>query len=393
MRWCASLCTRDARTACGVLTAANTSCRTQSIKPTSSARGTEIFSMASCESWSSHSKATRSQFHGKPINLKLFFFFSKTKFLILFHFIVFFFKLKNFTIERKKNYQQQQQEATESNETNNQDFDLNSFVKTFLKKHKKFEYFDTIRKKLDQMCANSIDDLMNMSPHVWDSNQLNTILGPILTPLLQKEIELKRASRSTRRISEKNKKKNIKTLGEIKGDVYKLIRFLFYETKFENSHGRASIDELSFLSLDALHTGFEEQRNDEKFDGGTVLNEIKEYLKSSFTNAKLPSLVKTSHGMILWGPPGTGRFQFLCFFVFLFESQLKLEKIKIWIYFCSGKTCLCNIICQKAGIELVVEPLSSAELNRSKVGETEQILVDLFRRAESMPHLLCCIVS
>lgn len=163
------------------------------------------------------------------------------------------------------------------------------------------------------MCANSIDDLLNMGPHVWDSNQLTTILGPILTPLLQKEIELKRASSSSRRrISEKNKEKNhLKTLGEIKGDVYKLIRFLFYETNFQKKpSGRAYIDELSLLSRDALHTGFEEQRNDEKFDGGTVLNEIKEYLRSSFTNAKLPSLVKTSHGMILWGPPGTGRFQF-----------------------------------------------------------------------------------
>jgi hypothetical protein len=39
----------------------------------------------------------------------------------------------------------------------------------------------------------------------------------------------------------------------------------------------------------------------------------------------------------------------------------------------------------------VVEPLSSSELNRSKVGETEQLLMSLFARAERMPHLLCCI--
>ena len=53
---------------------------------------------------------------------------------------------------------------------------------------------------------------------------------------------------------------------------------------------------------------------------------------------------------------------------------------------------MCDIICRKAGIELVVEPLSSSELNRSKVGETEQLLMALFNRAKEMPHLLCCIV-
>ena len=63
-------------------------------------------------------------------------------------------------------------------------------------------------------------------------------------------------------------------------------------------------------------------------------------------------------------------------------------KIKI-----EGKTCLCNIICQKAGIELVVQPLSSSELNRGIVGQTEGLLMALFQRAEYMPHLLCCVVS
>ena len=53
---------------------------------------------------------------------------------------------------------------------------------------------------------------------------------------------------------------------------------------------------------------------------------------------------------------------------------------------------LCNVICRKAGVELVVEPLSSSELNRSLVGETEALLMALFRRAEEMPHLMCCIV-
>jgi hypothetical protein len=50
-------------------------------------------------------------------------------------------------------------------------------------------------------------------------------------------------------------------------------------------------------------------------------------------------------------------------------------------------------MCKKAGIELLVEPLSSSELNRGIVGATEQLLMALFQRAEYLPHLLCCIVS
>ncbi len=54
---------------------------------------------------------------------------------------------------------------------------------------------------------------------------------------------------------------------------------------------------------------------------------------------------------------------------------------------------MCKVICRKAGIELAVEPLSSSELNRGIVGQTESLIMALFQRAEHMPHLLCCIVS
>ena len=39
-----------------------------------------------------------------------------------------------------------------------------------------------------------------------------------------------------------------------------------------------------------------------------------------------------------------------------------------------------------------MEPLSSSEVNHSLVGGTEKLLMALFQRAESLPHLLCCIV-
>lgn len=40
---------------------------------------------------------------------------------------------------------------------------------------------------------------------------------------------------------------------------------------------------------------------------------------------------------------------------------------------------------------MLVDPISSTEVNRSKVGETEHLLMELFERANFMPHLLCCI--
>ena len=57
----------------------------------------------------------------------------------------------------------------------------------------------------------------------------------------------------------------------------------------------------------------------------------------------------------------------------------------------TGKTQLCNVIINKAGLFGLVHPLSSSELNRSKVGESEQLIMAIFHRALYVKHLLCCI--
>ncbi len=46
---------------------------------------------------------------------------------------------------------------------------------------------------------------------------------------------------------------------------------------------------------------------------------------------------------------------------------------------------------KKCGFQSIVEPLSSAELSRSLVGETEKLLMAIWERAKRCPHLLCCI--
>ena len=46
---------------------------------------------------------------------------------------------------------------------------------------------------------------------------------------------------------------------------------------------------------------------------------------------------------------------------------------------------------KKCGFQSIIEPLSSAELSRSLVGETEKLLMAIWERAKRCPHLLCCI--
>lgn len=86
-----------------------------------------------------------------------------------------------------------------------------------------------------------------------------------------------------------------------------------------------------------------------------------ERVLENFTEPDRP-LRKNSHGLMLYGPPGT------------------------------GKTQLCSVIIKKAGLfDLGIPPLSSSELNRSKVGETEKLLMALFHRAFHVKYLICCI--
>lgn len=286
-----------------------------------------------------------------------------------------------FKVNRVKKFKSEEQKSTnqdveDENESENS-LDLESFLIKFLSKHQRLQFLPNLKAQLEKMYVASVNDLVTLPPHYWETIQQNSNLGPFITPLLLKEIELKRTQ-----LKRKEKKK--KTPAEILGDIHKIKRFLFFETNLKNPRtNRALIDELPLLNSKALRDGFEEQKRSKKFDGGPVLDLIKVHL-NNLTISDLPDMVKPSHGMILWGPPGTGIY--LAYFLHIYKEILLFYKH-------IGKTCLCEIICKKAGIELVVEPLSSSELNRSKVGETEQILLSLFRRAEALPHLLCCIVS
>ncbi len=120
-------------------------------------------------------------------------------------------------------------------------------------------------------------------------------------------------------------------------------------------------DELGYLNQDALKNGFEEQKQNKEFDIGPVLDKIKVALEVYTIPENIKAMRVKSHGMLFYGPPGT------------------------------GKTHLSNVIIKKSGLEPVVEPLSSAELNRSLVGATEKLLMAIWDRAKRCPQWLCCV--
>ena len=68
-----------------------------------------------------------------------------------------------------------------------------------------------------------------------------------------------------------------------------------------------------------------------------------------------------SRGMLLYGPPGT------------------------------GKTTLTDKLPSIIGLTPISYPLCAAEVNRSLVGQTEKLLLELFARARKVPYLLCAI--
>ena len=164
---------------------------------------------------------------------------------------------------------------------------MDEFIHNFLEKHQKLEFKKYVLEQLNKLYVNSVSSLTSLPSHGWEA--IERYMGPVVTPLLQREVEQKR----------KTKKEKIKrTRAESDADIHKIRRFLHYETKIKNSlTGKLEIDEYGYLDPIALENGFEEQRNDTEFDAGTVLDEIKTHLEV-FSKPKMP-LVKPSHGMIL----------------------------------------------------------------------------------------------
>lgn len=123
-------------------------------------------------------------------------------------------------------------------------------------------------------------------------------------------------------------------------------------------------EELPLLHPEAVKKGMEELQKDYK--GGSVLREIEGAL-NQFCNPRQ----KGEQGILLYGPPGK---------LEIYTNNLNVNSNEIVNYKGTGKTKISSDIAMRVGLTEVSPPLASSELNRSLVGETERILIDLFER-------------
>ncbi len=134
-----------------------------------------------------------------------------------------------------------------------------------------------------------------------------------------------------------------------------LTRYLFYMVEPN------ALVSLPLVDPDAVDKGIEELVEDYK--GSSVIKDI----KGALIQFTVPG-GKGEQGILLYGPPGEYFFIYFFFNVEIFVAG-------------TGKTDITSKLAKRVGLTEVSPPLASSELNRSLVGETERILIDLFERA------------
>lgn len=193
-------------------------------------------------------------------------------------------------------------------------------------------------KVFKQFRIDSIDELKRLDEQGWTQLQ-NHI--PAHVECIRNSVNALQIKTNRNKIRGSNESSQ----SELLHSWHKCLLSLYY-------YSGSKYDELGYLNQDALKSGFEEQKINKEFDIGPVLDKIKVALDVYTIPEKLKAMRGKSHGMLFYGPPGT------------------------------GKTQLSNVVIKKSGLEPVVEPLSSAELNRSLVGATEKLLMAIWDRAK-----------
>ena len=135
---------------------------------------------------------------------------------------------------------------------------------------------------------------------------------------------------------------------EFRGKAYKVLRFFYYTINCES--------EMAFLDAGILEDSYNFILED--FKNLSLMNKIKDFYRPMTISHKGEEF-KPPRGILFYGPPGSGK-------------TTVAEKFPNLI----GLTAICN-------------SLASTELNRSLVGETEELIKQIFERALHYPHLLC----
>ncbi|CAF1473048.1 unnamed protein product [Adineta ricciae] len=130
-------------------------------------------------------------------------------------------------------------------------------------------------------------------------------------------------------------------------------------------------ESFSISELLVMHTNGMKCLENEKHSLRTQIQEIDDLLNSldrvstdynvNQSGRSDKDLIKPNRGFIMYGPPGT------------------------------GKSDIMSKLSARTGICMVAPPLAAGELNRSLVGESERIIIDICMRCHRVPYLMCCV--
>ena len=199
--------------------------------------------------------------------------------------------------------------------------------------------------RMKEAVIENVDELSRLTDDQWKRLEEKS---PTKIPLVREKIEsmMNRGARVAKSAD--------KSRYHYLADWHRLKRGLFFNAKM-HEHLRST----GFLDKQALRGAIDIESTSDKFNAGPMLMKIREAFET-FTIPENDN-PEYSRGMLLYGPPGT------------------------------GKTSIMNMIIRACGLTNLVAPLSSSEINRGLVGESEALLRDIFGRASYFPYLVCCI--
>ena len=205
-------------------------------------------------------------------------------------------------------------------------------------------FADKWLKALNENHADRLEEILAWDEHDWSSARLEVNAIKLIRNQLN-QFRFK---------SNQNEGMKKLTKSEKYAVIHRIKRFLTWKTQ-----PATELEAIEYLDEKALFSGFQEVR--EKYVGEPLLKQLETFYES-FTIAKSysESLIM-NRGMLLYGPPGT------------------------------GKTVLTDILPSKIGLTPISYPLCASEVNRSLVGQTEKLLLELVSRAKKIPYLLCCL--
>jgi hypothetical protein len=244
-----------------------------------------------------------------------------------------------------------------------ENMNIDSFMMQIGQKYNKKELFqaaiDIFRKKGIETVKELVK-VFDSYPQMFDTNYG---IKPIMIAELKAfEAQISNPSTAKEVTKEEYLKENLyertKEVLIFKANFHRVKRY-FYFNAGEDAKGVAYLNYIPYLDEDCLNLAVEVCS--ENFKNETLLQNIKEFYQPLTIPLTTVNDKSIPRGVLFYGPPGT------------------------------GKTTVSDLFPEIMGLTPINKPISSTELNRGLVGETEAILIDLCERGHRVKHLLTCL--